>query len=154
MEIRNKRDFWAGVLFVVAGLAFFSVARQYEMGTLSRMGPGWFPTVLGVVLALLGVIVLVGAMAASAERKSLPRFRARELLLVTGAVAVFAALVPMLGLVLAAVLLLLIAAAASHEFRLIETLMSILALVGLCYWVFVRGLGLQLSAWPPMLTGS
>ena len=153
MRIRNKRDFWSGVLFSSAGILFAAFSQQYEMGTLSRMGPGWFPTALGLLLVLLGAIVLSGSLSANATQIELPTFRWRELLLILGGVGAFAALVPSMGLVLSAVLLLFIAAIASHEFRFGETVISILVLVSLSYLVFVRGLGLQLPTWPTAFAG-
>jgi hypothetical protein len=59
MKIRNQKDFWAGLMFLAFGLAFAIVARNYQMGTAVRMGPAYFPTVLGALMALLGAIVLV-----------------------------------------------------------------------------------------------
>lgn len=153
MRIRNKRDFWAGILFISTGLLFSSFAVQYELGTLSRMGPGWFPGALGLLLMVLGTIVVVGSASARATESELPSFRLRELLLVLGGVAAFAALVPSLGLIVSAVIMLLVVASASHEFSFRETTISILALVSLSYLVFVRGLGLQLPTWPVALVG-
>ena len=59
MSIRNPKDFWAGLLYVVLGLAAVYIAQDYEMGTATRMGPGYFPTLLGGFLALIGVVSLV-----------------------------------------------------------------------------------------------
>src|SRR5262245_29498212 len=58
MKITNGKDFWAGLMFIAFGLAFMYVARNYAMGTSVRMGPAYFPTVLGGMLAVLGAIVL------------------------------------------------------------------------------------------------
>ena len=54
MQIKNKQDFWSGVMFVVVGAAFALGATSYSMGTAARMGPGYFPFWLGVCLSLLG----------------------------------------------------------------------------------------------------
>ncbi len=153
MHVRNTRDFWSGLLFTATGTLFAVFSQQYEMGTLSRMGPGWFPTALGLLLMGLGLAIVYSALRLAPEDTSMPVFRWRELTLVLGGVAAFAALVPVLGLILSAVLLLFIAATASHEFRLGETLVSIVVLVLLSYLVFVRGLGLQLPTWPTAFTG-
>ena len=59
MKIRNQKDFWAGVMFLAFGLAFAIVARNYQMGTAVRMGPAYFPAVLGGLMAVLGLIVLL-----------------------------------------------------------------------------------------------
>jgi hypothetical protein len=59
MKIRNQKDFWAGLMFLAFGLAFAIVARNYQMGTAVRMGPAYFPTVLGGLMAVLGLIILL-----------------------------------------------------------------------------------------------
>jgi hypothetical protein len=59
MKIRNQKDFWAGLMFLAFGLGFAIIARNYQMGTAVRMGPAYFPTVLGGLMAVLGAIVLV-----------------------------------------------------------------------------------------------
>ena len=148
MRIRNQRDFWSGVLFIVVGSGFTLLSMGYDLGTLSRMGPGAFPAALGALLAVLGLVVAVGALARRAAITRLPPLRLRELLLVLGAVAVFAGVVGSLGLVLSAVLMLLISSLASHELRFGQTLVAVLLLVGLSYLVFVQGLGLQIPTWP------
>jgi hypothetical protein len=58
MKITNGKDFWAGLMFVAFGLAFMIVAQNYSMGTAVRMGPAYFPTVLGGLLAVLGGFIL------------------------------------------------------------------------------------------------
>src|SRR5437763_15984899 len=58
MKITNGKDFWAGVMFIAFGLAFMAVAQNYAMGNAVRMGPAYFPTVLGGILAVLGAVVL------------------------------------------------------------------------------------------------
>ena len=59
MKITNGKDFWAGVMFIAFGLGFMFVAQNYAMGNAVRMGPAYFPTVLGGMLAVLGAAVLV-----------------------------------------------------------------------------------------------
>lgn len=56
MQIKNGKDFWAGLMFIGFGLFFFLVARNYNMGTALRMGPAYFPTVLGGMLIVLGAV--------------------------------------------------------------------------------------------------
>jgi len=58
MKIVNGKDFWAGLMFTGFGLAFMLVAQNYNMGTAVRMGPAYFPTVLGGMLAVLGGFIL------------------------------------------------------------------------------------------------
>jgi len=62
MKIRNQKDFWAGLMFLAFGLGFAILALNYQMGTAVRMGPAYFPTVLGGLMALLGAIVLLRSL--------------------------------------------------------------------------------------------
>jgi len=57
MKIANGKDFWAGLMFIAFGLGFMVVARNYAMGTAVRMGPAYFPMVLGGMLAALGAAI-------------------------------------------------------------------------------------------------
>jgi hypothetical protein len=61
MKITNGRDFWAGLMFVAFGLGFLIVARNYAMGNAVRMGPAYFPTMLGGILAVLGAVIFLRA---------------------------------------------------------------------------------------------
>ena len=152
MQIRNKQDFWAGVMFIVIGGAFAGFAQQYEFGTGARMGPGYFPTMLGVLLLLLGVLVSFGATSKSQPETAVAKIGWRELILILGAVALFGFTLPWLGMVGAVTLLILVAAFASHEFKWKETIGLIVVLLILSYLLFVKGLELQFPVWPTFLT--
>lgn len=67
MQIKNGKDFWAGLMYVFFGLAFVIVARNYAMGSALRMGPSYFPTWLGSLLTLLGVIVIARSFKSKLE---------------------------------------------------------------------------------------
>lgn len=67
MKITNGKDFWAGVMFLLLGLGFAYASKNYNMGTAVRMGPAYFPTVLGGILAVLGAIILVRAFVSKYE---------------------------------------------------------------------------------------
>jgi hypothetical protein len=83
MQIKNGKDFWAGVMFMGFGLGFMIVARNYNMGTSVRMGPAYFPTVLGGMLAVLGLIIFVRSFA-SKITTSLRAFAFRPLVFAIG----------------------------------------------------------------------
>lgn len=85
MQIKNGRDFWAGVMFAGFGLGFMLIARNYPMGSAVRMGPAYFPTVLGGMLAVLGAMVLFRAFV-SKFAHPLKVFKFRPLLLVASIV--------------------------------------------------------------------
>ncbi len=61
MKITNGKDFWAGLMFMGFGLGFVVVSQEYAMGTAVRMGPAYFPTVLGGILVVLGGVVFFRA---------------------------------------------------------------------------------------------
>jgi uncharacterized protein YacL len=150
--LRNKRDFWSGIMFMAFGVLFVGLSAQYQLGTAAKMGPGYFPTMLGGLMAVLGLIVSVGAFAKSNPRTELSKVGWKELGMVLGAVALFALTLPKLGLVIALVLLVFVAALASHEFKAKDTVLSIIFLLILSYGVFVYGLELQFPVWPKFLT--
>lgn len=152
MRIRNHRDFWAGVLFIVTGLLFMVLSRQYQLGTAAKMGPGYFPTILGGMMALLGLMILAGAMGSRAQELRVEKVDLKSNFLVLLAVAVYAATLPSLGFIVSLVLLIVISSIASHEFNLKTTLISSVVLLGFSWLVFVKGLELQFPFLPTFLT--
>jgi putative tricarboxylic transport membrane protein len=67
MHIKNGKDFWAGLMFAGAGLSFMLVSQNYPMGSAVRMGPAYFPTALGGLLAVLGAMVFFRAFVSKIE---------------------------------------------------------------------------------------
>ncbi|TXL68390.1 tripartite tricarboxylate transporter TctB family protein [Zeimonas arvi] len=152
MRLRNQQDFWAGVMFTLIGVLFAFFSTSYEVGTAARMGPGYFPLLLGILLALLGLIIGWRSFAASHPKSTLARTGWREILLILGSVALFGATLSTLGMVIAIVLLILVASIASHEFTWKGTILSIVVLLIMSELVFVKGLELQFPVWPTFLT--
>src|SRR5512134_1610134 len=101
MQIKDAKDFWSGVMFAVFGLLFVAFARQYAMGTAARMGPAYFPTVLGGLLLLLGVVIAIRGLTARTKDGTVDRFHFKPLLLVLGAVVAFGLLLRPGGLLVA-----------------------------------------------------
>ena len=152
MRVRNQRDFWSAAMFVIFGLLFIVWSMDYQFGTAQRMGPGYFPTVLGALLIGLGVLVGLPTVKAGSVATQVEKIGWRGLLVILGAVVLYAVLLPRLGFVAALVVLVILSAMASEEFAWRETLISV-AVLGVCsYLVFVRGLDLQFPVWPPFLT--
>lgn len=146
MPIRNPRDFWSGVLFTLLGVGALAIGSQYTLGTAARMGPGYFPRILGILLIVLGVAIALRALRVRGE--AMPRFRVRPLVVVLGSVVLFGAIVRPLGVALSTVILIVVASAASSEFLPRESLLAGLLLAALAVGVFVVGLQLQLPIWP------
>jgi hypothetical protein len=144
--IRNPKDFWAGVLFITFGAAAIVIAGSYPLGTAARMGPGYFPRMLGALLVVLGA-----ALALRATRipgAPLARLQWRPTVIVLGSVVLFGAIVNRAGLVLSTILLIVLASAASREFRPRESLVAGMFLAALAVGVFIIGLQLLLPIWP------
>lgn len=151
MKIRNQKDFMAGLMFIAIGLFFAILARSYQMGTAAKMGSGYFPFWLGVMLSLLGLIVLLTSLRPSAIEEGLAKWDWKSIFWVTFAVLVFAIGLPYLGMIISVIVLVFIAALASHEFHWKGTLVNSMILLFIAYFAFVWGLKLQFPVWPVFL---
>ncbi len=144
--IRGPKDFWAGVLFIALGIFAIVIGSNYSLGTAARMGPGYFPRILGILLIVLGAIVAFSGLRVPGVK--IAAWHWRPTLVVLGSVVVFGLIVDKLGMAITTVLLIVGSAAASHEFRPREALISGVILSALAVGVFVVGLGVQLPIWP------
>jgi len=149
--IRHPKDFWAGVLFIAIGGAACVIALDYAMGTAARMGPGYFPRVLGLLLCALGALLVLRSFKLQGAPLSFPTFK--PIAIVLGSVLLFGLVVNKAGLVIATLLLVLVSSTASHEYRWRESIVAAIALAVFVVVAFRYGLGLQLPTWPPVLTG-
>src|SRR6266496_2893625 len=148
--IRHPKDFFAGLLFVAFGVAAIAIGSKYTLGTAARMGPGYFPRILGILLILLGAILAVRAL--RLKGPPLPRWKWRPTVVVLGSVVLFGAIVQSVGIALSTVILIVGASAASSEFRPREALIAGVLLAALAVGVFVIGLKLQLPIWPAFIS--
>jgi putative tricarboxylic transport membrane protein len=127
----NNKDVWGGLMLIAIGAATVFIARDYPFGTALRMGPGYFPVILGVLLILFGLAILAGGL-----RRGEP---------IAGSWSLRALVVLPLSLILFGVLMQyggFVPATASSEFRLVEVLLFALGLTALSVVVFVWALGL------------
>jgi hypothetical protein len=147
-RIRDPRDFWAGVLFAAVGLAAIGLARRHPFGTAAAMGPGYFPTILGALLVLIGVLAALRGLRPVRTEVAMAAARARPLVLVLASVVGFGVALPRLGLVLASLLLVGVSRAAAPGFRRLEVLVFGAALTLFCAAVFVWGLKMPMPLWP------
>ncbi len=147
--IRDPKDFWSGVIFVVFGLAAVVIGRDYSMGSAGRMGPAYFPTVLGAILTLIGLIGVVRSMIKSGS--PVGRFAIREIFLVMLSVAVFGLLVRGAGLAISVILVVMVSGYASIKFKVGPYLLLGVGMAVFCVLIFVKALGLPMPMFGPWL---
>jgi len=147
---RNPKDFGSGLLFLVLGGVCVVIARNYPMGSAQSMGPGYFPTMLGSLLALNGAALVIRSFLRSGP--GFPEISWRGILLTMAAIVLFGLLLKTAGLPIAVMALVVISACASAQFRLWPPLALAVALSVFCVLIFVQALGLPiplLGSWFP-----
>jgi hypothetical protein len=148
MQIRSQKDFASGLMFIAIGLGFSYIATTYNMGTTAKMGPGFFPFWLGLLLAVLGAIVTMTSMSSKSSEDQIAKWDWPSVLWVTGSVVIFGVVLAYLGLMLSVLVLVFISAMASHEFHWKGTIVNAVILNLIAYVAFIWGLKLQFQVWP------
>ena len=162
MNIKSQKDFFSGLMFMGVGVAFAWGATTYSVGTGARMGPGYFPLMLGILMAILGAIITFKALVIETiDGDKIGKWAWRPLFYIISANVVFGILLaglrgihlPAFGLIVGIYALTFIAsmAQAGWKFRTTFILATVLA-VG-SYLVFVLALALQFPVWPEFITG-
>ena len=149
MKIKSQKDFVSGIALIAVGLAFAIGATNYSFGTSIRPGPGYFPFGLGVILAILGLIVLYGAM--TVERKNGDPIGSspwRALICVVGAIVFFGFFLPRLGFLISFPTMIIITSAGGKEFTWKDAILNAAILTVLSYAIFIYGLQLTIPVWP------
>jgi len=150
MKIKSPQDFWAGLMFMGFGLFFMIWAIvHYQMGTAVRMGPAYFPTVLGGMLAVLGFFVFFGGLAI--EGPPVPAFSFRPLIMISIGCVLYGYLMKPFGLVGATAALVYVSALGGHEFNWKEVTILYVILMVFSWGVFVKGLTLPFPVWPEFM---
>lgn len=149
MKIKSQRDFWSGLMFVVVGAVFAVGATNYSMGTSARPGPGYFPLILSVIMALLGAFVLFKSLTIEVEGGDpIGHIAWRPLLVIVAAIAVFGLALPRLGLVITVPILIVMTSLAGDEFKWKGVLATAVVLTVGSWAIFVLGLKLVIPMWP------
>jgi hypothetical protein len=160
--IKSQKDFFSGLMFALVGGAFAWGATSYSIGTGARMGPGYFPLLLGIFLAVLGAIIMFYSLVEHTEDgDKVGKFAWKPVVYVLGANVVFGILlaglpkfgVPAMGLILAIYALVIIASKAGDTFSLKEALILATVLSVGSYLAFIMLLKLQMPVWPTFITG-
>lgn len=147
---RALKDILAGLIFIGFGGAFAGIATTYEVGTTLEMGPGYFPLVLGLLLALLGVAIIVKGFIGE-EGLPMGRVPWRAIALVTAALIVFGVTVRGLGLVPSVFLTTVLAGYAGPRSGLVLPLVIAAGITLVTILIFVVGLQLRLQLFGPWL---
>jgi hypothetical protein len=143
----ENKDVWAGLFLIAVGAVAIIIARNYAFGTALRMGPGYFPTVLGGLLILFGLYTLTAGLRSGDKLEG--SWSLRALIVLPIALVLFGVLIDRAGFVPAMLVLIFGSALAGTEFRLIEVILFSIFLTALCTVVFVWALGLPY----PLLAG-
>lgn len=145
--IRSPKDFWPGVIFILFGLAAVLIGRDYAMGTAGRMGPAYFPTILGAILVVIGAVSVIRGMMRQGE--ALGSFAIKAACLVVTGSALFGLLVRNAGLPIAIIVLVMLSSLASIKFRALPYLALAVGIATFCVLVFVKALGLPMPILGP-----
>ncbi len=148
MKIKKQKDFWTGVMFVAFGSLFWVYGLQYKAGTAARMGAGYFPRLLSVILIFTGLVLSVRSLSAKTVGERVTPFNWRTIVLIVGPVFLFGVLLQPLGMILSLLILIVAVSCASHEFKWRGALINALALISICTVLFVWALKLQFHVWP------
>ena len=148
IRLRDNKDFWSGLMLISAGAAALIIGLEYRLGSALRMGPGYFPSVLGGILILLGFLVLAKGLKSGDRIEG--RWSLRALILLPMSLVLFGLLMENAGFVPALLVLIVGSGAAGEDFKVGETLILAIVLTLCAVAVFVWGLGLPF----PLVTGS
>ena len=137
---RSNRDFFAGLLYILLGAVGMWIARDYPFGSALRMGPGYFPSVLGGMMIAFGIAVLL--MGVKNNEKIQGNWSIRALIVLPLATVVFGVLMEEAGFIPAMLALIPLSAAAGREFKWLEVAALTIGLTIVCAIGFIRLLGL------------
>ena len=141
LEFLERKDFWSGVMLIVVGGGALFIARNYQFGSSLRMGPGYFPVILSAALVIFGVYFVLQGLRAGAEKLE-GSWSLRALIIVPLSLVVFGLLIDRAGFIPAMLALIIISAAASTQFKIVEVLLFSVFLTAMCVVVFIWALGL------------
>jgi hypothetical protein len=149
IRVTHPQDFWSGLLFMSIGAAAAYMSRDFVFGTMTRMGPGFLPTVLAWLLITIGAFVTFRGLALTGSRIEPSTWRPQIVIVI--AIVLFALLIERVGLIPTVFIVTNVASVAATEFRFRDSLFLSVGLSVACYLVFITMLGLPLVgvAWNP-----
>lgn len=147
MKNFDRREFISGIAMIVVGaVVALYASSQYQVGTAARMGPGYFPTLLGSILAFLGLVVALLSFRAVVHAFEPPPFTPRPFIAVIAAVATFALLITRVGLIPTTLVVVVVTASGSNSFRPLRALLLGACLSVIAWLIFSFGLQMTLPA--------
>ena len=162
MKIKSQKDFFSGLMFTVVGASFAYGATNYSIGSGGRMGPGYFPLLLGIILAILGSAIMFKALVVETQDgEKIGKWAWKPLFFIIAANVLFGILlgglpsmgIPAMGLVAAIFGVTIVASLAGDTFNLKEVLiLSVVLSIG-SYLAFIMLLKLQFPVWPTFISG-
>lgn len=162
MKIKSQKDFFSGVMFAVVGVAFAWGATTYSVGNGARMGPGYFPLMLGILMAIIGLVIMfTGLTVETEDGEKIGKWAWKQVVYILGANLAFGVLlgglpsigVPAMGMIIAIYALVVISSLAGSEFNLPKVLVLATILAVGSYVAFIWALKLQIQVWPTFITG-
>ncbi|MDA8445460.1 tripartite tricarboxylate transporter TctB family protein [Paracidovorax valerianellae] len=162
MKIKSQKDFFSGLMFMGVGVAFAVGASNYNIGNGARMGPGYFPLILGIILAILGAaITFYATVVESVDGDKIGKWAWKQLFYILASNFAFGVLlaglpsfgVPAMGLIVAIYALVFIASLAGDTFKAKEVFVLATVLAVGSYVAFVWALKLQFPVWPSFISG-
>ena len=162
MKIKSQKDFFSGLMFLVVGVGFAWGATTYNIGEGARMGPGYFPLMLGILLAAIGGFTIFEALVVETEDgEPVGSIAWKPMSFIIGSNVVFGILLgglpsigfPSFGLIVGIYALTFVAAMAGEEFKFKEVLVLATILAIGSYGAFILMLKLQFPVWPSFIVG-
>lgn len=162
MKIKSQKDFFAGLMFLAVGVAFAWGATTYNIGSGAKMGPGYFPLLLGILLAIIGIVITFEALTVETQDgEKIGKWAIKPLFFILAANFTFGVLlggvpsmgIPAMGLIVGIYALTFIASLAGNEFNAKGVFVLATALAIGSYVAFVWALKLQFPVWPSFITG-
>ena len=162
MKIKSQKDFYSGLLYTIVGASFAYGATSYTIGTGARMGPGYFPLLLGAILAIIGGVILFKSLVVETPTgDQVGSWAWKPLVFIIAGNLLFGVLLgglpsiklPAMGLIVAIYGTTLVVSMAGDQFKLKEVLILATVLSVMSYLAFILLLKLQFPVWPTFISG-
>ena len=152
MKVADQQNFATGASYLVFGIIVAVAASRYRVGSLERIGPGFFPVAAGVALAIVGACVMSLALRRGVPSATIGAWSGKSVIVVLSSVVLFGLLLEGMGLLLAVPVLVGLSARAHPSFSWRSLGASIFVLLLLTWTIFVVLLGLPFPMLPPFVT--